>query len=188
MVLAGLCLRLQAQGVTIPLIHIRAVPLSNPDNSSVLDAWSILFPGSPVKVLTADYSGIDPSLSIDAIEAAKDRIFFRVCDAIERGSRRILGVRASESRVRKLRMLTYGHSTDKACAPLGWWSLADVFGYLAANGLPVHPAYAMLGGGRWRREDLRVDELGGQLGRGRGRAEWEREYYGDVLRRLEFAR
>ncbi|TXH99574.1 MAG: hypothetical protein E6Q76_19695 [Rhizobium sp.] len=62
---------------------------------------------------------------------------------------------------------------------------ADVFAYLAFHGLPVHPNYAMLGAGRWPREYLRTAPLGGKRGDQFGRAEWEREYYGDVLRRLE---
>ena len=60
----------------------------------------------------------------------------------------------------------------------------ETFGYLAAHDLPVHPAYAMLGGGRWERDRIRVASLGGRRGDGIGRAEWEREYYSDVLNRL----
>jgi len=54
-----------------------------------------------------------------------------------------------------------------------------------AYNLPVHPAYAMTAGGRWDRKHIRVASLGGQRGAQYGRREWEREYYGDVLRRLE---
>jgi hypothetical protein len=94
-------------------------------------------------------------------------------------NRHLSGVRADESGVRKIRMRRWGLSTDRTCCPLGWWSKQDAFGYAAAKNLPVHPNYAMLGGGRWPRENLRVDGLGGVRGRGIGRAEWEREYYSD---------
>ena len=41
-----------------------------------------------------------------------------------------------------------------------------------------------LPGGRFPRDRIRVASLSGRRGDGMGRAEWEREYYGDVLRRL----
>lgn len=105
------------------------------------------------------------------------------------GTRRYIGgVRASESGRRKIRMRTIGLSNADTCQPLGWWSAADVFGWLAFHSLPVHPAYAMTGGGRWDREQIRVSTIGGAKGRQFGRADWEREYYGDVLRRMESAR
>lgn len=94
------------------------------------------------------------------------------------------GVRADESGARRIGMMSRGLVTISSCQPLGWWTAADVFAYLAYHGLPVHPAYAMLGGGRWDRQHIRVSILGGPKGNQFGRAEWEREYYGDVLRRL----
>lgn len=97
--------------------------------------------------------------------------------------RYIGGVRASESGVRKLGMRTRGLVTANTCQPLGWWTTADVFAYLAGHNLPVHPNYAMLGGGRWSREHIRVSTIGGPKGNQFGRTEWEKEYYGDVLRR-----
>lgn len=99
------------------------------------------------------------------------------------GARRITGVRADESGSRKISARWHGESTAVSCRPLLWWSIADVMGYLAKHNLPVHPAYGMMGGGRWQRHALRVDSLGGERGDQFGRAQWEREYYGDVLRR-----
>ena len=61
---------------------------------------------------------------------------------------------------------------------------ADVMAYLARFNLPVHPAYGMLGSGRYDRERIRVATLGGERGGGAGRREWESEYYGDVLNRI----
>jgi len=187
MVLAHLCACLGVEGVTIPLVYVQAVPHANPENELVLAAFERQFPDAPVTRFQADYTAIARGLSSDDIEKEKDRIFFAACRRIgaEVAPRRVLGIRASESRVRKIRMLRHGFSTENTCAPLGWWSVADVFGYLAKHNLPVHPTYGMLGGGRWRRESLRVDEIGGLRGTEFGRAEWEREYYGDVVRRLE---
>jgi phosphoadenosine phosphosulfate reductase len=169
-------------GRPVPLVHLKAKPFGNPESPRVRDAFLSRFPGDYRESL-ADYSAISPALGTDATEKAKDRIFFAAFAAF--GSRHVSGIRADESRGRRKRMERWGLASVNALAPLGWWTAADVFGYLAVHDLPVHPSYAMLGGGRWRRDHLRVDELAGDRGAGIGRAEWEREYYGDVLRRLE---
>lgn len=105
--------------------------------------------------------------------------------AKEFGPRRMLGLRAHESSKRMISVASQGLATANTCRPLAWWSTQEVFTYLATNQLPVHPAYAMLGGGRWERHHLRTHSLGGSSGSGMGRSEWEREYYGDVLNKLE---
>ncbi len=101
------------------------------------------------------------------------------------GPRAIHGVRAEESSIRQLSAGKHGVITQRFCRPLLHWSARDIFAWLAQHHLPVHPNYAMLGGGRWNRERIRVGSIGGPRGRGIGRAEWEQEYYGDVLRRIE---
>lgn len=159
-------------------IHLRARVGANPDSPTVLAAL-----GGVVEVEIAyedgddDYSASNPAW-LAAIARAQ---------AIAGTDRVVMGLRADESGARKRRCMAWGHSTPRTCAPLAWWTARDVFGYLTHHGLPVHPAYACLGGGRWPRERIRVDEIGGQTGAGMGRAEWEREYYGDVLRRLSAA-
>ena len=100
-------------------------------------------------------------------------------------SRRIVGVRARESGNRKLSMRFHGMVTEQVCRPIGWMTEQDVFAIHAQEGLPTHPNYAMLGGGRWQRNKLRVDSVGGEWGSGMGRAAWEQEYYGDVLARMQ---
>lgn len=164
----------------VPLIYIRAVPHGNPDTPKVLEAIG------NVEVIDADYSGIDArALGPWGVEAEKDRIFFGVCDQLVRThGRRVLGIRAAESRKRSLRIGRYGLATAHSLAPIGRWSTADVFAYAAAFGVPLHPAYAMLGGGRWGRDVIRVDELGGERGDGKGRYQWEFEYYGDIINRF----
>ena len=97
--------------------------------------------------------------------------------------RHILGVRAEESGVRAISARVHGPISRNSCRPLLWWTHLDIFGYLQGNALPIHPVYGMLGGGRWSRERLRVEVLGGKEAVQFGRAEWEREYYGDIIRR-----
>jgi len=99
--------------------------------------------------------------------------------------RYVCGVRADESGVRKLSCRYHGKTTGVSCRPLAWWTAADIYSYAAIRGVPLHPTYGMLGGGRWQRERLRVSFLGLTHGRGIGRDQWEREYYGDCLRRIE---
>ena len=76
-----------------------------------------------------------------------------------------------------------GSQQKKTLAPLSLWKSDDVFAYIEQHGLPLHPVYGMLGGGRYDRKHLRVDCIGGIEGNGIGRLEWEKEYYPDVLRK-----
>jgi len=128
------------------------------------------------------------------LECARDATGWHATGTLERGfveaARRhgdahVSGVRAEESGARKRRMMASGETSASTCAPIGWWKAADVFAYLYARGLPVHPAYACGISGAWTRERIRVASLGGQRGRGHGRAEWERAYYRAAMRRLE---
>lgn len=99
-------------------------------------------------------------------------------------TRYICGVRADESGVRKISCKYHGQTTGTSCRPLAWWTAQDVYSYAAIRGVPLHPNYAMLGGGRWPRERLRVAFLGLTHGEQFGRREWEQEYYGDALNRV----
>lgn len=103
-------------------------------------------------------------------------------------SRYIGGVRASESGVRKIHFRSRGITCQSSCHPIAWWSEEDIFGWLTYHDLPVHPAYAMTGGGRWDRRKIRVSILAGAKGNQFGRREWEQEYYGDILRRIQSGR
>lgn len=97
----------------------------------------------------------------------------------------VTGVRADESAQRKMRFLHFGLETKNSFAPFARFNCQDVFAYLYEHDLPVHPNYAMLGGGRWDKYKLRVAAVGHCEGDGMGRREWEREYYGDILNRTE---
>lgn len=172
---------------SVPLMHLRPTN-HNPDCDAVRDAYFASFPGQQYEEIVVDYSGIDRLLLTDdeVDKATDDRWYAAIkayCDQC--GERRILGIRGDESGGRRIRMRRWGVESKSALAPIGFWKESHVFGYLAQNDLPVHPAYAMLGGGRWPRTHLRVAEIGDTRGCLRGRREWEIEYYGDVLRKIE---
>ena len=105
------------------------------------------------------------------------------------GDRYLSGVRADESAARKRRMKGHGASTKRTCAPIGWWTGLDVFAYLVANDLPIHPAYACTMNGTLDPVRVRVTPIGGARGNRpgdeRGRSEWEERYYGEELRAID---
>ncbi len=170
-VLLDLCMRASPQ---VPVRWVRWLASDNPDSLGVCtesrERW--------------------PEASIEWIEAPDDdhddgRAGFRMLE--KRHSRRLTGIRQDESSSRRVSAAVHGVATEKSCRPLLYWTSSDVFGYAARYDLPLHPVYAMSGGGRWSREYLRVDSLGGNRGRAIGRAEWEQEYYGDILNRMKHA-
>ena len=165
--------------VCIPSFWIVVNPICNPDCEAVEDNF--------LERHYLDYRRIK-------IECRRDLLGVHATGTLEAGfseamrlaktERHLSGVRGDESGQRDMRMRTFGTMSIRTCAPIGWWSAKDVFAYLAYHKLPVHPAYGMLGGGRWQRDRLRVASLGGKRGTGIGRAEWEQEYYSDALNRL----
>lgn len=160
------------------LWHYRGQDAYNPYTQAVRDAFLARF--------DSEYGEVFPEYDPAWPEAKIDRAFVR-CLGLA-GDRRLTGIRKEESFVRKVRMHRWGACTYYSCAPIGWWTSADVFGWIAAHDLPLHPNYAMLGNGRWDRRHVRVSALSGERGNQFGRAEWETEYYGDVLRRMEARR
>lgn len=171
----------------IPLIHLRVTPSHSPYCDDVRDVFLRSHPAVAYHEIAVDYGDVYASgLSEDERDRETDRRFFagfRQASA-RFGERYLTGIRGDESGARAIRVRK-GLTVGRGCAPLGRWSAGDVFAYLAHHDLPVHPNYAMLGGGRWPRSQLRVAEIGDTHGRQRGRDQFEREYYGDVLRRLE---
>lgn len=166
---------------SVPLVYLRGVPTSNPDCLIVRNAFLSRFP-MPYREVDVVYETVD-FLGDDAKQKAGEKLWLDTMRA--QGDRYLCGIRADESGGRAIRFRKWGLTGPNCCGPLGWWTARDVFAYLAVNGLPVHPVYAMLGGGRWPREKLRTDELLGARGTWAGRRQHEEEYYGDVLRRLE---
>lgn len=162
----------------MPVVWHRIEPIKSPECEAVRDHFRRQWPLNYHEIVRWCRRGKDEWHASGTLESA-------AAEAVARfGERRILGIRADESRERRLTCLINGTSSALSCRPLAWWTVQDIFSYLAQHELPVHPAYAMLGGGRYDRSRLRVASLGGKRGDGLGRAEWEREYYGDVLARL----
>lgn len=163
----------------VPLVWVRVEPIANPHCVLVRDAFLQRYGAASYREIeiwcTHDAEGWHASGTLE-------RGFKQAAETF--GGAHISGLRGSESGTRKLRMMRYGVASDRTCAPIGWWSGQDVFAYLYTHDLPVHPAYAMSVGGMLPRERIRVASLGGKRGDGRGRAQWERRYYGDALRRL----
>lgn len=156
---------------SVPLGHllIRATTALNPDCATVRDEY--------LKITRQSYVEAEGRTN-------KQHDFEMLANAVGT-TRNINGVRADESRDRRLSRIVHGVCTSQTCRPIIDWTTADVMAYLARFDLPVHPAYGMLGGGRYDRERLRVATLGGERGGGIGRREWEQEYYGDVLARIK---
>jgi len=167
-------------GRSVPLVWVRLDQYFNPDCLAVRDAFLAMrdVDYHEIAVGNPKRGRLDSGALNEGFAEASRRF----------GERYLSGLRASESATRKLAAKRWGGATERTCWPISNWSTADVFGWLARHNLPAHPAYAMLGGGRWERKHLRVATIGGKRGTGIGRAEWEREYYSDILRRLESQR
>lgn len=167
-------------GIRVPVVWVRVDQRENPDCPAVRDAFLATHPGvdyHEILVEAADGAAGHLTSAAGFVEAAR-----------RFGDRHLSGVRGAESSGRQRRMQTFGTTTDRTCAPIGWWSTDDVFAYLHARNLPVHPVYAMSLGGRLDRNQLRVASLGGERGTGNGRREWERAYYPHELAMAERAR
>lgn len=107
--------------------------------------------------------------------------------------RYVSGLRAQESRMRRISIGHRGLVTPNTCRPIAHWDATHVFAYLHKHDLPVHPAYAMSMGGYYDRQRLRVHPLGTAVPPAsavyrRDHAAWEELYYGDVLEAARQAR
>lgn len=171
-------------GVRLPLVWVRVEKWENPDCPAVRDAFLAAY-GDRVDYREYEVEATaarwwEEGAAAEAASRRTSRGGFALAEK-EFGPRHISGIRAEESRVRSIAQARWGHSSKNACRPIGDWKATDVFAYLAAHDLPVHPAYAMSHGGRLDRRWLRVSSLGGIRGADRGRAEWEQHYYPDVV-------
>ena len=161
-----------------PIVWIRANPVANPDCEAVRDAFLKLHPKANYDEIIIDLEPdsdgkIDPEFRLDhGFELGIKRY----------GNRRIIGLRGAESPKRKKILNARKFKSENRCYPILDWTDEDVFAYLAGNGLPIHPVYAMSNAGVIRRANLRVSTLGGREGRGMGRAEWEDAYYPEFMK------
>ena len=100
------------------------------------------------------------------------------------GQYKITGIRNDESGIRKMVYLIYKESSLFSCRPLSLWKNNEIFAYIQQQNLPLSPVYGYIGGGRWKREHIRTHSLAGTSGDSFGRTEWEKEYYPDILARI----
>jgi len=156
-------------GITTPRVWVRMRSRDNPDCEFVRDHFNCAFPCNYHERIFI-YE-----------ECSRDQHWKSVAN--EFGNRRLTGLRMDESGRRAMSVRHLGIDTGVSCRPLAHWTSPDVFAWVATHDLPLHPAYAMLGGGRWPREHLRTHGVGGETCSNRGRREWETEYYSDILRR-----
>lgn len=162
----------------VPLYHV-----SQPDsdlveeNQAVADAFSVR--NETIVVRSLKKSWRDGQKTPELVSG------IRWIQAMLGTTRWIGGLRRGEKGGRQFRS---DPIQGNSCQPICDWSVQDVFAYLAGRNLPVHSRYAMTGGGRWPRDRIRVCTFGGYRGTAGGRAEWEQEYYGDVLRRIAATR
>lgn len=157
----------------VPLVWVRVEPVANPHCNLVRDAF-LRSHDHPYEEIVVEW---DPNVPTGTLTSGRG-----FAEAARRyGQRYISGIRADESAGRAMRCRAHGTTSPNTCAPLAWWSSQDVFAYLHARSLPVHPAYAMTMGGSLDRLRLRVAALGGRRGTGMGRQEWEERYYRDRL-------
>lgn len=171
-------------GVRLPLVWVRVAHWENPDCPAVRDAFLGQF-GHAVDYHEYEVEATAPRWweagADDAPTTLRtSRGGFTHAER-DHGARHISGIRAEESRIRAIAQARWGDAGPKAARPIGRWTAVEVFAYLHAHNLPVHPAYAMSHGGHLDRRWLRVSSLGGLRGADRGRSEWEEHYYGDHL-------
>ena len=177
-VVADLCLRVDKK---IPIVWIKVLPIYNPYCVDVRDKFLYIYKN----ICYTEYVSkcIIDNIGCIHSKGTLEKGFKKAC--IDYGNKYITGIRSEESAIRTLRSKMYGEISVNTCAPINHWKNQDVFAYLAYYDLPIHPNYAMLGGGRYKREYLRVASLGGKRGMERGRREWEKEYYGDYIMKYE---
>jgi len=174
-------------GINIPIVHLYCIPSHNFECDKVRNYFLKIYPNCNYKEIIVDYSNIYSSnfCSTDQ-DKLTDIEFYKGFKEAEKlfGINHISGVRGQESNIRTLKMKRWGMTTENTCTPIGYWNDMDVFAYLYKYNLPVHPNYGMLGNGRWKRERIRVAEIGDIHGNGGGRVEWEQEYYSDILAKI----
>jgi phosphoadenosine phosphosulfate reductase len=172
-------------GVNIPLVWVRVEKFENPDCPAVRDAFLSKHPHMEALYEEIEVEATAPRWWEDGADDAPtsqrtSRGGFTIAEK-RHGNRHISGVRAEESRVRRIAQGRWGDAGPYAARPIGRWDATHIFAYLAKHDLPVHPAYAQTMGGHYDRRWLRVSSLGGLRGADRGRAEWEALYYPDIV-------
>lgn len=174
-------------GLDCPLVWVRGDPWEMPECVEVRDVFLAAYPGTRYEERRVRFGhprrgepGYDPCPPPDR------RPSWTFDEVVP--ERWVSGVRAQESRTRRMSLVVHGDATARTCRPIVRWSHAQVFAYLHRHDLPVHPAYAMTMGGQRDRGWLRVHALGGTPESARREphyaaelAAWEDHYYSHVI-------
>jgi phosphoadenosine phosphosulfate reductase len=163
------------------IVFVRQLDNANPYSASVRDIFLKRFVPCNYEEIVYSYKDATSGW----YKKGKPYHWYRILEELnEKYGVHVTGIRADESGKRAKRFAVFGMETVNSFAPFQFMTQQDIYGYLYEHDLPVHPNYAMLGGGRWERGRIRVAAIGNKEGDGMGRAEWEREYYPDVLARM----
>lgn len=159
-------------GLNVPVVWVRFSDRYNPDCTLVRDAF--------LKKFSIDYH----EEIFDYKNVRKgDKHWLAIAEKYS--FYRITGIRNDESTGRLIQYLVSGHASINSCRPLALWKSSEIFAYIEQNDLPLCPVYGYLGGGRWDRGRIRTHSIAGTTANGIGRTEWEKEYYPDLIRKVE---
>ena len=174
--------------INLSIIHLYCVPSHNKECDKVRNEFLKIYSHANYNEIIVNYGNLySMNLPDDIQDKETDKLWrqgFKKAE-IKYGENHISGVRGEESGKRTIRMKVHGVESKNTLAPIGYWKNEDVFAYLYKYNLPVHPNYAMLGNGRYKRENIRVAEIGDVSGANLHRRQWEKEYYRNELRRLQ---
>lgn len=172
-------------GLDIPLVWVRSDPYEMPESEDVRDAFLSRWPGISYEERVAVIR--NPKRGEPGYEAHHSNPNKKSQDVLKEliPERYVSGVRAQESRMRKRSAKWHGTVSKNTCRPILDWTGEEVFAYLHAHQLPVHPAYAMSYAGKLDRRWIRVHPLCSHHEEsgvhGKDMASWEDDYYGDAI-------
>lgn len=175
------------------IVWVKSVLFDTPECETVRDAFLTAHPGAAYRQI--DVVMRNPKRGEPGYEQHHTDPAAGHQDVLKENltGRYVSGLRADESRIRRISIGHRGLATPNTCRPIGRWCAEDVFAYLEREGLPVHPVYAMTMGGHYDRRWLRVHPLcsappARSAVYGRDMDAWEDRYYGDVIAAAHVAR
>lgn len=175
------------------VVWVKSLLFDTPECEQVRDAFLAAHPGARYEQIDVDLR--NPKRGERGYEAHHLDPAARHQDVLKENlaGRYVSGLRAGESRIRRISIGHRGLTTVNTCRPIGAWSAEQVFAYLEREALPVHPVYAMTMGGHYDRRWLRVHPLcsappARSAVYGRDMDGWEDRYYGDVIATAHAAR
>lgn len=168
------------------LVWVRSKHFEMPECEQVRDAFLVMHPQAryeEIEVVLRNPKRGEPGYDERHLDPSADHQ-----DVLkeELAGRYVSGLRAEESRTRRMSIGRRGLVTKNTCRPVAYWQATHVFAYLHRERLPVHPAYAMTAGGHYDRRWLRVHPLcsappARSAVYGGDSAVWEDLYYPDVI-------